>query len=72
MTLQDEEKQTDILSLNENILVKGKQKILASIDALPENLSPQSIKALSGSLNESFMQNRLLQGESTDNVALGV
>lgn len=72
MTMQDQETQKDILTLNESIIQQGKEKILKSIQALPDNLSPQNIKHISGSLNEAFMQNRLLKWESTDNVSLWI
>jgi hypothetical protein len=68
MTLQDQNTQDSIMELNEKILAKGKEKILKALEELPDYLSPQNIKHISGTLNESFMQNRLLRGESTQNV----
>jgi len=72
MTQQEVFSEEWLIDINQQMMVAGKKKLLSAIDKLPENMSAQSMKAVSWVINESFVQNRLLQNESTDNVAVGL
>jgi tRNA G37 N-methylase TrmD len=61
----------ELIEINDKIMQAGKQKILNSIDSLTA-WNFRDLKALSSILDESFKQNRLLEGKSTANLGLGL
>ncbi len=68
ITMSNEEKQKEYINLTEEIMQKWTERILREIDSI-KVYKMQDLKALSGIVDDVFKQNRLLTGQSTENVA---
>lgn len=68
ITMNDLEKQKTFIELNEQIMLLWNERLLREIEKMPA-LNMRDLKALSGIVDDVFKQNRLLTGQSTENVA---
>lgn len=71
ITMNDIEKQKQLVQLNEQIIMLWNERLLREIEKMPA-FSFKDLKALSGIVDDVFKQNRLLTGQSTENVAHGL
>lgn len=71
ITMSDTVTEEELKQMNEKILAKWKQKILDSIEEIDAH-NFRDLKALSWILDESFKQNRLLEGKSTGNIWISI
>jgi len=68
ITMSNSDKQKEFIEMTEEIMNLWHKRLLREIETLPV-FKMQDLKALSGIVDDVFKQNRLLTGQSTENVA---
>lgn len=68
ITMSDKTNQEQFVELTEKIMLVWNKRLLREIENMPA-FNMRDLKALSGIIDDSMKQNRLLTGQSTENVA---